>query len=407
MFGLLRIGERLAAIERLVRKLDEGERERAGALEARLSALAARVAKQPGAKDLRELRGAVRALASRDDRQMLDELGRIAASGRRIIVGPWTGEVGFELLYWIPFVDWMRNEWSVPAERLMVVSRGGVGSWYGVGADNYADALSFLSPAAFRSAVAEDKRKQRRQSTLDQQIVDAVCHDRGLAEFEWLHPAVMYRLFAPFWSDDAGYARVDRFTRHRLLAPPADLHRDDRFTAERMASLPRDYVAVRFYFSECFPDTVENRAFAQAVVLSLAEHQPVVMLNPGFSVDEHEDWTASAGRVLTIADRLPPETNLAIQTDVIRGARAFVGTYGGYSYLAPLCRVPALAFYSRPTFKRHHHYAAVRAFEQIGAAPLTVLDVAAAATARAALARFADAEAVGGRRRSTDAEALS
>ena len=35
-----------------------------------------------------------------------------------------------------------------------------------------------------------------------------------------------------------------------------------------------------------------------------------------------------------------------MQTAVIAGARAFVGTYGGYAYLAPFCNVPAIAFYS-------------------------------------------------------------
>ena len=36
---------------------------------------------------------------------------------------------------------------------------------------------------------------------------------------------------------------------------------------------------------------------------------------------------------------MTPENNLAVQTEVIRGAEAFVGTYGGFSYLAPLCGV--------------------------------------------------------------------
>jgi hypothetical protein len=60
---------------------------------------------------------------------------------------------------------------------------------------------------------------------------------------------------------------------------------------------------------------------------------------------------------------------------VIARARAFVGTYGGYSYLAPLYRVPAVAFYSKPFFKLHHLYAAQRAFGQIGAGALMPLDV--------------------------------
>ncbi len=36
---------------------------------------------------------------------------------------------------------------------------------------------------------------------------------------------------------------------------------------------------------------------------------------------------------------MTPERNLAVQTAVIARARAFVGTYGGYSYLAPFCGV--------------------------------------------------------------------
>jgi hypothetical protein len=111
------------------------------------------------------------------------------------------------------------------------------------------------------------------------------------------------------------------------------------------------------------------------VVASLAERTSVVLLNPGFSVDEHEDWAPSMrGRLHTIAEGLTPERNLAVQSAVISGARAFVGTYGGYSYLAPLCRVPAVAFYSRPTFKRHHLYAAQRAFDQVEAGALTLVD---------------------------------
>lgn len=383
MFGLRRAGDRLAALERAVRKLEQAERERGAAIDRQLSQLAEHAAAQPTAKDLRELRQAVRSLASPDDRQTLGDLARLAASGKPIVVGPWTGELGFELLYWIPFVAWVRSQWSVAAERLTVISRGGVGSWYGVPDDGYADIFSFVAPERFRDAVAEAKRKQRHRTRFDQDIIDTVKQARGLDDAEWLHPGVMYRLFAPFWSDEAGYARIEQFTRYRLLdgeGPAGDGTRP----------LPDGYIAVRFYFSECFPDTAGNRAFVRNVVLSLAARQPVVLLNPGFSVDEHEDWTAeAAGHVHTLGDRLPAAENLAIQARVIRGARAFVGTYGGYSYLAPMCRVPALAFHSRPVFKRHHLYAAERAFAQIGAAPLTVVDVGSAPLAQAALGALA------------------
>ena len=42
-----------------------------------------------------------------------------------IVVGPWLGEVGFELLYWIPFLRWALAEAGIAADRVTVVSRGG------------------------------------------------------------------------------------------------------------------------------------------------------------------------------------------------------------------------------------------------------------------------------------------
>ena len=389
MLEFVRFGERLAALERLVRKLDDAERTRAAEADARLGQLADRLAQQPTAKDLRELRQAVRGLATRDDRQTLDDIGRMVASGQPIVVGPWTGELGFELLYWIPFVAWVRRQWNVPDDRLFVISRGGMASWYGVEDARYADIFSFIAPDEFRQAVAEEKRKQRRLAPLDERLVNAVRDRHGLGGAELLHPRLMYRLFAPFWSDEAGYARIEQFTRYPEVRSDLSQY-DSENSGQASLSLPPDYVAVRFYFSECFPDTPENRAFAQGVVASLAERQRVVLLNPGFSVDEHQDWSGSAtNRVQVIANHLSPATNLAVQAAVIRGARAFVGTYGGYSYLAPMCGVPATAFFSRRTFKRHHLYAAERAFEQMRAAALTVVDVSAAPLVHSALGAVA------------------
>lgn len=370
---------RLDALERAVRKMGEAQRDHSVAVQAKVGEVAQRVEEQPTAKDLREVRQALRSLTSQpDDRRLVETLEQIAASGRPVLIGPWSGEVGFELLYWIPFVEWARTQMNLAPEREVIVSRGGVASWYGRDAAQYDDALSFFSPEEFRAATAEERRKRRQPGAFDARIVEAVQQKRSLEQVDTLHPGLMYRAFAPFWSDEAGYARIDRFTRHRLFDPPP--------AAARPAGLPPEYVAVRFYFSECFPATAENRALAQGVVASLAAWTPVVLLNPGFTVDEHDDWAPETrDRIVTIADSLTPDRNLAVQSAVISGARAFVGTYGGYSYLAPLYRVPSLAFYSRQSFKLHHLHVAQRVFERIGAATLMPVDVAQAALVQHAL----------------------
>jgi hypothetical protein len=51
------------------------------------------------------------------------------------------------------------------------------------------------------------------------------------------------------------------------------------------------------------------------------------MLGPGVRVDDHRDFTPIASsRIHTVDDLMTPERNLEIQTAVIAGARAFVGT---------------------------------------------------------------------------------
>jgi hypothetical protein len=378
--------ERFAALDRAVLKLAAAQRDNATLLQSRLDDIARGLEQQPTAKDLREVRQALRSLTPEaDDRRLFESIDQIAASGRPIVIGPWTGEVGFELLYWIPFLEWIRAHWGLAADREIVVSRGGVASWYGPSCDRYVDVFSSTTPDEYSAATTAEKRKHRQLGAFDERLIESAVRERGVHrdDVDVLHPGLMFRAFAPYWSDDAGYGRIDRFTRYRLLTSSF---------GDRPAGLPENYVAVRFYFSECFPASAENRAFAQSVVSSLARHSNVVMLNPGFSVDDHRDWAPTlAGRVTSIADGLTPERNLAVQSAVIGGARAFVGTYGGYAYLAPLYRVPALAFFSRPTYKLHHLHTAQRAFGQLGAGALTLIDAGQADLVQFALGAVAAA----------------
>ena len=64
---------------------------------------------------------------------------------------------------------------------------------------------------------------------------------------------------------------------------------------------------------------------------------------------------APRGRIHGIAHLMTPRTNLDVQSKVLARARAFVGTHGGLSYLAPLYGVKSLSFYSDPgAFSPHH-----------------------------------------------------
>ena len=309
------------------------------------------------------------------DRRFVKRMEAIVCHKRPVIVGPWTGEVGFELIYWIPFVRWVLRTYHIAPERLWVVSRGGTRDWYGDIATRYVDAFEFYSPDEFRAATAEAK-KQRRVGAFDADLVERVTSTHKLGRPELLHPGLMYRLFMPFWKDLATIARVDKYAAYDRLSAPDDAV---------LQGLPRDYVAARFYFSECFPDTPANRAFVASTIDGISRQAPVVLLNTPFAVDDHRDADSPGGRVHTVGAHMAAPRNLAVQTAVIARARAFVGTYGGYSYLAPFCGVPSLAFYSEPTFKVHHLQVAQHVFARLGGATVVPLSVSSAPVLRLAL----------------------
>jgi hypothetical protein len=391
--------ERLASVEEKVGKFGRAQREELAAQRQRLDELGAVLATRASADALgkveRRVEDVLISLAQQDrafaetlerarlldeqgvdDRRLARRVEEFLRHDRPVIVGPWTGEVGFELLYWVPFVHRMVATYGIPAERLLVVSRGGVASWYGGLATRYADVFSFFSTDEFRAAT-EIKKKQRLVGAFDSEVVKRVMAAHSLGRADLLHPGMMYRLFMPVWKDLATLSRVEKYAAYGHI---------DAAGVTVPPGLPDTYVAARFYFSDCFPDTPANRAFVASTINTISQHTPVVLLNTPFAVDDHHDFDASAGRVYTIGEQyMAPERNLAVQTAVIAGASAFVGTYGGYSYLAPFCRVPSLAFYSHRTFKDQHLHVAQRAFGQLGGPTLVAIDVTNLALVRLAL----------------------
>jgi hypothetical protein len=381
--------EHLAALEATVGKFGRAQREDLAAQQAQVARLAQELAGKAEDRAVRRLEQRlddIQASLVRQDRDYgtaLERAGRLDEQGvdsrrfgrrieqmlrhdRPIVVGPWTGEVGFELLYWVPFVRWVVTTYGIAPERVVIISRGGVRSWYEGLGHRYVDTFDHVSTDEYRRAT-ETAKKQRQVGAFDAEVLARVSKALRLERPALLHPGMMYRLFMPFWNDIATVARVEAFTRHSRLSAPRDPVEDE---------LPKEYVAARFYFSDCFPDTVENRSLVASTLEAVGRHLPVVVLSTPFAVDDHRDAPTDGCR-LRIDRQLTPERNLAVQGAVIARARAFVGTYGGYSYLAPYLGVPSVALFSSRTFKAQHLHLADTVFSRLGGASLTPLAAAA------------------------------
>jgi hypothetical protein len=349
-----------------LRKLLDTSREERTEVHAKLADLRASVRRHDTALRRLARRSGIEAGFELTEQRVFDRLERMHRGSQPIIVGPWTGEIGFELLYWAPFVRWAVEKFKLPTERLILVSRGGTAAWYGIPGARYVDVFSLATPEEFR-AHTEATKKQRTVRAFDREVLRRVRRAVGGSATHVLHPALMYALFMPFWKDQAPVSRVSEHAKYRRLEPPRP---------SALPPLPSHYVAARFYFSNCFPDTPDNRAFVARAIDALAEHTDVVMLNPGFRLDDHVDFAAHARtRIHTLDMTAHAADNLAWQSSIIAGAEAFVGTYGGFAYLAPFCGVKSIAFYSDRNYFTYHLSLAQRAFADVGGA-LEAIDVA-------------------------------
>jgi hypothetical protein len=108
---------------------------------------------------------------------------------------------------------------------------------------------------------------------------------------------------------------------------------------------------------------------------------PVVSLATGLRLDDHEGDDLRALGVQTLPPHLHPRDNLALQTAAVAGASSFVGTYGGFAYLAPFAGVNATAFYSNAAGYSPRHLTMARSALAVvgGAGRLDVHDVASTA----------------------------
>jgi hypothetical protein len=304
------------------------------------------------------------------------DMERAVAGRAPLLLGPWTGEVGYEVLYWVPFLRWLVEAYRLPAARLIAASRGGAGSWYSGIAGTYVDALDLMTADAFaasaRSLAHETGTpKQFALSALDREIVAGVARRAG-ASVQVVHPSLMYRLFRSFWSGHASMSFVERHTRFDLVTAPS--------TAD-LSSLPREYVAVKCYSARSLPPDPSIRATLRSLVSGLAARTPVVLLDTNVRMDEHMDFgfddvpnTMSARGLMT------PAANLAVQTQIIAGARAFVGTCGSVAWLAPLLGVETVPLLADAGFLHAHLHVARRAFDRLpGAGAFSPCDVGAVA----------------------------
>lgn len=262
-------------------------------------------------------------------------------TSRPILVGPFRGEVGFEALYWIPWLHALRKRFNIAPERLIPITRGGAGQWYDV--PRWVELFQLQTPYDVRvenmvEAQTTGWAKQYAWTDFDRETVRRAAAFLGLRSYTTLHPSWFYHDLKPFWENQRGAQWLFERTDYTPMNAP---------TVQGLV-LPEHFTAVRFYVRATFsPQMVQ---FVQETIKGLAYTAPVIVLSAGQALDDHVDiLPKDRTNVIVLSEACPmsPEDNLAVQSAVLARADGFVGTYGGFAQLALRLKRPVICFFDQ------------------------------------------------------------
>lgn len=262
-----------------------------------------------------------------------------------ILVGPWHGEVGFEVMYWIPLLERLKRE-GIKSERLIPITRGGAAAWYGTPTGLELYAMRTPQQVRVENRLMQMQTGIHKQTTVtkwDRAVLrDAVDTLKLGRAYHVLHPAWMYQRLAPFWTGRTGI---------NWLMGEVDCPWMPKPDLPQTLQLPEVFVAAKFYHRETW--SMQDRQVKQAteaILMTLANGSPVVVLGSDFMADDHLDFDLPKHpNLLKLTDlvTMTPETNLATQAAVIGRAQGFVGTYGGVAQLALRLGKPSISFFAQ------------------------------------------------------------
>jgi len=259
-----------------------------------------------------------------------------------ILAGPFRGEIGFEVLYWIPFLRRLMKRYRIAPERVIPVTRGGAAAWYGTSCS--VDLYDLRTPQLVRvenriQHATYHQLKQIVVTGFDRQALRDAAKEVSLDKYLVLHPAWMYACLMPYFAGAMSLAALEQHCFFETIPTPA---------LDNDVTVPTPFVAVRFYLRHTFPGHPTLVQFAQESIKMMAQNTAVVLLNSGIHADEHVDISMpDHPNVFRMTDlcNVTPQNNLALQSALIGRALGFVGTYGGLAQLALRLGKPSVSYY--------------------------------------------------------------
>lgn len=289
-----------------------------------------------------------------------------------IIFGPWMGEVGPELQYWIPFICNLSSSEPLLSKRLLTVSRGGVETWYGTFPNEYVEIFDYLSEKEFKKLRNESFRINKLQKQInfvkgEQALIKRIARKKNINNYRVIHPSVMWKEIIPWLQEKTELNSILKKLLFRKFSSFDQKYVD--FVDN--LHLPEKFITVKFYDNVIFPLNKSNIQFVNEIIERINNKYKIVLLKTKYQLDLHDLFDIKrSSRIIDVSDKLLPESNLGIQTEILRRSAGFVGTNGGFSVLPAFLNKTCVSFYTKPLknyIKLYHKHESVaeRLYEQL------------------------------------------
>lgn len=142
---------------------------------------------------------------------------------RKVYIGPWFSELGFELLYLIPFFNYVKST-RLNSSNFTVISRGGKIPIYDKLGFDYVNPLEYFEASEWETINNQNWKllgglKQSKLTSIDKDILESIFYNEPTESRTnlVLHPSLIFALFRPFWLSNVGINSVLKYLKFPII----------------------------------------------------------------------------------------------------------------------------------------------------------------------------------------------
>lgn len=285
----------------------------------------------------------------------------------KIIIGPWFSELGFELLYLIPYLNYL-TQIDEQLVNLTIVSRGGEIPLYQSLNWDYINSLAHYSEDEWDSLLSENWKivgglKQSKFTHIDGEILNKVITENNLnnGRLVVVHPSIFFGIFSPFWRQDFHV---------KSIIPVLNFPKIASVEPENKR------IFMKFYSRPSLADTVQTKLKIQTILKTLIDYQIDFCTRQAYK-DDHELIKVDCSKFNNVKEFQANNfrENLRIQLELMVKCSTAMVTYGGLSYFPLFYGHRVIAFYDNKTQYSQKHLQLAQHLALYNNASFTMMDI--------------------------------